>query len=213
MDEMFRDRRHAGRLLAERLTEYRDIPQVKVYGIPMGGVPVAYEVSSALHASLNLVIPRKLPIPWSPEAGFGAVAPDGSLVLNEGMLKELDMSDDQIEVVADMVRMEITRRAKAFGVSLLPNDLKGKTAIVVDDGLASGYTMLAAVQSIRNANAKEIIAAVPVASASAAALVSGSVDRFEALIVSRQIPFAVADFYAIWHDVTDKEVKELLLQK
>ena len=203
--EIFRDRSDAGRRLAERLPEYRDRDAV-VLAIPRGGIPVGCEVASRLNAQLDVIVPRKIPIPWNPEAGFGAITADGTIVLNEQMVRSLGLSQEEIDRAAEEVRQEIIRRTKEYrGDKPTPN-LKGRPVILIDDGLASGYTMLAAVESLKKETPSEVIVAVPVASSGAARLVSPKVDKLIVLIVSERLPFAVANFYVEWRDLTDEEV-------
>ncbi|MDO8684751.1 MAG: phosphoribosyltransferase family protein [Armatimonadota bacterium] len=206
---MFKDRTDAGRQLAQALLEYRSTGAV-VLAIPMGGVPVGAEVARKLGAPLDLVIPRKLPIPWNPEAGFGAMTIDGEIVLNRQLIESMHITKQQIEVVCEMVKTEIERRNKALRHDKPAPNVKGRTAIIVDDGLASGYTMLAAIRYVRSLGPSKIVAAVPAASAQSALLVEKETDELVVLIKSAQIPFAVAGFYLSWHDLSDEEVKACL---
>jgi len=205
----FSDRADAGRRLAERLLEYENKDAV-VLAIPRGGLPVGFEVARRLHADLDVIIPRKIPIPWNPEAGFGAVAADGTIVLNQSMVGALGLTGDEIEQAAEEVRREIVRRTSEYRGDTPPADMHGKPVILVDDGLASGYTMLAAVESLKKHNPSRVVVAVPVASRGAARLVRPKVDELVALIVSEQLPFAVANFYARWVDISDEEVVSYL---
>ncbi len=204
-DELFRDRTDAGRRLAERLLEYESRGAV-VLAVPRGGVPVGFEVAKRLNARFDVIIPRKIPIPWNPEAGFGAITADGTMVLNENMVRSLDLSEEEIQQAAEEVRQEIIRRTSEYRADRPPQDVKGRSAIVVDDGLASGYTMLAAIESLRKHEPSGIVVAVPVASAGAARLVAPKVDELVALVISGRLPFAVAEFYMQWRDLTDQEV-------
>ncbi|MHB0912023.1 MAG: phosphoribosyltransferase [Armatimonadota bacterium] len=207
--ELFRDRRDAGRRLALRLAEYKERQPV-VLAVPRGGVPVGYEVARALDAPFDVIVPRKLPIPWNPEAGFGAVTADGTTVLNEPMVRSLGLSGEEIHEVATEVRAEVLRRTREYRDAKPEPAVGGKTVILVDDGLASGYTMLAAVESVRKHSPSTMVVAVPVAAIGAYRLVAEVVDRLVALIVSERIPFAVASFYAVWRDLTDEEVRSYL---
>lgn len=209
MIKLFRDRKDGGHLLARELRHYHGKDLV-LLAIPKGGVPVACEAARRLQAPLDLIIPRKLPIPWNPEAGFGAVTSEGSIVLNQRMIEPLGLEEDQIKEIAEKVRLEIKRREEEFRKGRPPIDLKDKTVVIIDDGIASGYTMLAAIRSVRRHSPKLVIAATPVASASSAALIRPQVDKFIALIESHHLPFAVADYYLNWYDVSDDEVKECL---
>jgi putative phosphoribosyl transferase len=156
---IFKDRHDAGRQLAERLLLYRC--NAVVLAIPRGGVPVGYEVSRGLDVPLDIIVPRKLPIPSDPEAGFGAVAPDGTVVLNEALMWYLGLSTEEIERIIGEVLGEVRRRIREYrGDRPLPR-LSGKNVIVVDDGLASGYTMIAAVRALRKERPRRVIVAVP----------------------------------------------------
>ena len=204
--EMFRDRGDAGRRLAERLREYEGKDAV-VLAIPRGGVPVGYEIAVRLGADFDIIIPRKIPIPWNPEAGMGAITADGTMVLNEGMIKSLRMSREEIEHEAEEVRREVVRRVNIYRrPGEQPPSVTGRPVILVDDGLASGYTMLAAIESVKKEQPSAIVVAVPVASSGAVRLLSQKADKLVALVVSERLPFAVADYYMQWRDLTDDEV-------
>lgn len=205
----YRDRTDAGRRLAVHLARYRG-HDVVVLGIPRGGVPVAVEVAAALGADLDIIVPRKIPIPGNTEAGFGAVTEDGVVVLNEPLVSELGLTSDEIDRLARKVRHEIARRQDVFRAVLSPVPIDGRSAIVIDDGLASGYTMMAAVGSIKKRGAKRVVAAAPVASGSGWELVRKTADDIVCPVVSSAYPFAVANFYAEWYDLDDDEVLQYL---
>ena len=204
-DPPFRNRSDAGRILAESLKHYQG-SDVLVFAIPRGGIPVAVEVAKKLGSKLDIIVPRKIPIPDNPEAGYGAVTEDGVIVLNEPLVRELQLTKLQIEHQAEEIRAEIRRRHSVFRVKLMPSSVEGKTAIIVDDGLASGYTMMAAIRSIRQQGAIKVVAAAPVASSSAWELIKTAADEVVCPVVSYHYPFAVAGFYRHWHDLTDEEV-------
>jgi len=207
---VFHDRTDAGRQLALRLQGYRRREAV-VFAVPRGGVPVAVEVARRLRSPLDIVIPRKIPIPAEPEAGYGAVTEDGTVVLNESLLKGLGLTDKEISFQVGAVRAEIERRSNMFR-SRLPASppIAGRTAIIVDDGLASGFTMIAAIRSLKKREAAEAVVASPVASGAAHDLVTKEADEVVCLHVSRTYPFAVASFYLNWNDLTDDEVVRFL---
>jgi len=209
MPELFKDRSDAGRRLAERLEVYKSTDAV-VLAIPRGGVPVAYEVASSLGLPLDFVILRKLPIPWNPEAGFGAVTSNGALVINDALVKGLGLSKKLIKQIANQVMEDIQHRERVLRDKAARQSVKGKHVIIIDDGIASGYTMLAAVESTRQSGASMVTVAVPVAAESSLRLVSEVADETICLIESRRIPFAVADYYLNWHDLTDDEMLEYL---
>ncbi|MBI2860391.1 MAG: phosphoribosyl transferase [Chloroflexi bacterium] len=202
---MFENRYDAGKQLGLKLAEYRGQPAV-VLGIPNGGVPVALGVAIALEADLDLVISRKIPFPLDPEGGFGALADDGTIMLNEAAIKEAGLGKEQIDLQVSRVRADIRRRNLSYHSERMLSVLTGKTAIIVDDGLASGFTMLAAVGSVRNRRPREIVVAVPVASAAAVKQLEGVADRVVACIVNTAPRFYLSDFYGYWHDPDDAEV-------
>ncbi len=205
----FRDRSDAGKRLLEELRHYEDKNAI-VFAIPRGGVPVAVEVARGLKASLDIVVSRKIGIPGNPEAGYGAVAEDGSIALNEPLVRDLGLTEDEIERQADEVRAEIDRRIAVFRKVLPPSPASGKTAIIVDDGLASGFTTVAAIKSLQGRKAQKIVVAAPVASGTAYDMVEPLVHEMVCLVVARVFSFAVASFYYRWHDLTDKEVLDHL---
>ena len=202
---IFEHRYDAGRQLAAKLTEYKN-RAVVVLAIPNGGVLVALGVALALEANFNLVISRKIPLPLSPEAGFGAVTDDGTTILNEEVVKKAGLSPQQINYQVSQVRAEIRQRSLLYHKDRPPSAVSGKTVIIVDDGLASGYTMMAAVESRRHHHPKEIIAAVPVASAIALKKVEKIANRVITCVAGFGQEFYVSDFYRYWHEPSDDEV-------
>jgi len=185
---------------------------VVVLAIPNGGVPVALEVASALNADLDLVISRKIPMPLNPEAGFGAVADDGTIILNEEVVKRIGLSRQQIEYEASKVRAEIKQRSLLYRGDRPLVRVNGRTVIIIDDGLASGFTMMAAVESVRYRRPKEIVVAVPCASAMAVKQLERVADKVVTVTTGFMPRFAVADFYRRWYDLTDDEVIRYLNQ-
>lgn len=207
--DIFKDRISAGQELAKELTKYEG-KDIVILAIPRGGVPVAFPVAEKLRAPWDIIVPRKIPIPWSPEAGFGAVTVDGTIVLNEPLVKSLQLRPNEIEQEAAKVRKEIERRTRLYrGDKPFPS-VSGKIVILIDDGLASGYTMLAAIHSLEKETPKKVVVAVPAASASAVRLIKPQADEFICLIESKQAFFAVADFYEEWTDLTDDDVIKYL---
>src|SRR6202521_3551535 len=161
---LFRDRREAGRLLAGKLAAYANRPDVLVLALPRGGVPVAYEVARALRAPLDVFVVRKIGVPGYEELAMGAVATGGVRVLNEQLVTRLGIPDHLIEAVAAREQKELARRERLYrGNRPLP-DVRGQTVILVDDGLATGATMHAAIQALRHQNPASIVVAVPTAS-------------------------------------------------
>ena len=208
---IFENRSDAGRQLAAELSEYNG-QSVVVLAIPNGGVPVAVEVAGALKADLDLIICRKIPLPLTPEAGFGACADDGTIVLNEEIAKRVGLSRQQIEYEATKVRAEIKRRCLLYERDRPLVTVTGKTVIIIDDGLASGITMRAAVESVRHRRPREIVAAAPCASALAVKQVEKVADKVVTCTTGFMPRFAVADFYRYWYDLTDDEVIRYLKQ-
>lgn len=206
---VFEDRYHAGKLLADKLKEHKE-KNVIVLAIPSGGVPVGYAVSERLGAPLDLAVVRKITIPWNPEAGFGAVTPDGTVVLNQLLVERLGLRKEEIEKCTSQTLRDLKRRLLKFRGDKPFPDLKGKTAIIVDDGLASGYTMLAAILSTKKYEPKRLIVAVPTAPPSSIERISPYVDEIVCLNIRAELFFAVADAYITWYDLEEEEVMEYL---
>lgn len=206
----FEDRADAGRRLAAMLSAYARLPVV-VMAIPNGGVPVAIEIAHSVDADLDVVISRRIPMPLHPESGFGAITDDGTMLLNDDLVRATRLDREQIEREAERVRAEVRRRSLLYKGKRLPVSLHRKTVIIVDDGLASGTTMLAAVRSVRQRNPWDIVVAVPCASASAKEQVEKVAEKFVACVVGESdAPFAVADHYAHWPEVKDADVTRTL---
>jgi putative phosphoribosyl transferase len=205
----FWDRKDAGKRLAEKLIAYSG-NNTQILAIPRGGVPVALEVAKKLNATLDVVVVRKIPIPWEPEAGYGAVTDDGTVVLNEPLVQRLQLTQSQIQEDVNKVKAELDRRSAAYRGSKPFPSLKDKTVILVDDGLASGFTMVAAVKSARQHGARKLVVAVPAASIGAFKQLKPLTDDLVCLIISDATWFAVASFYQQWSDLTDDEIIKLL---
>jgi len=205
---IFRDRVEAGRQLAERLREYAGRDAI-VLGIPRGGVVVAAEVARALGLPLDVIITRKIGAPGNPEYAIGAVAEDGEPVLNTVEVQLFAISPSYLRREVERVRQEVHRRAERYRQGRPLPRLEGKIVVVVDDGLATGYTMLAAVRAARARGAREIVVAVPVASLDGMNLVDDEADRVVALQVP-EVFLAVGSWYEEFPQVTDDEVLDLL---
>ncbi len=208
---MFESRHDAGRHLAAKLGEY-DNRSVVVLAIPNGGVPVALEVARALNADLGLVICRKVPILLNPEGSLGAAADDGTVILNEEAVKRIGFSRQKLEDEINKVRAEIKQRSLLYRGDQPLVIVGGRTVIIIDDGLASGFTMTAAVESVRHRRPKEIIVAVPVASAMAVKQVEKVADKVITCTTGFMPKFYVSDFYRYWYDLSDDEVIRYLKQ-
>jgi putative phosphoribosyl transferase len=201
---LFENRYDAGRQLAEKLGEYRGQPVV-VLAIPNGGLPVALQVALAFEVDLDVVISRKLPIPLRPEGGFGAIADDGAVILNEAVVKEVGLTPEQIAYEVNKVRVDIRQRSLLYRGNRPLTVVSGRTVIIIDDGLASGYTMLAALESVRCRRPKQIVVAVPAASATAVRQLEKVADRVVTCITGFMPRFYVSDFYRYWHVLSDSE--------
>ena len=208
---MFENRVDAGRQLAAVLLEEFKNEPVVVLAIPNGGVPVAFEIASALgKADLSLIISRKIPVPLNPEAGLGAVADDGTIFLDEETMGRFGLNRQQIEPEVNRVRAELKARHILYYKDRPLASMVNKTAIIVDDGIAAGLTMRAAVASVRHRRPAKVIAAVPVAAGNALRQVAGLADRVITCAVSEGPRFFIADFYRQWYDVNDDEVVRYL---
>jgi predicted phosphoribosyltransferase len=208
-EPIFENRYDAGHKLAERLYEYAN-KAVIVLGIPNGGVAVALSVALSLGADFDLVISRKIPLPLSPEGGFGSIADDGTMILNEGVVKQAGLSQQQINYQVGQVRTDIRNRSLLYHGEKPPLSVTGRTVIIVDDGLASGYTMRAAIESLRHRKPEKIIAAVPVGPEHVVEEIRKVADRVVICAVGNEPRFYVSDYYRYWHDITDGEVLHCL---
>ena len=208
---LFHDRRHAGRVLAGHLREYADRDDAIVLALPRGGVPVAYEVATALHLPLDVFVVRKLGVPGYPELAMGAIASGGVQVLNDAVVSQLPDADEWIARVANEERKELERRELFYRDARPRPDLRGKTVILIDDGLATGATMRAAARALKQQGVTRLIVAVPVASPETCDEFRSEVDH----IVCAYTPtsFAgVGQFYEDFSQTSDEEVRELLAQ-
>ncbi|MFW6129170.1 MAG: phosphoribosyltransferase [Candidatus Aminicenantaceae bacterium] len=203
---MFQNRTDAGKKLAEALEHYKN-KGVLVLAIPRGGVEVGFQVAKHLGADFSVLISRKLPFPDNPEAGFGAVAEDGSTVI----LKEPSflISEQKIKEIVSKQKQEITRRVKVLRKGKALPKITGRTVILIDDGLAMGSTMRAAIKLCRNKEAQKIVVAVPVAGGHVASEIDKIADETVFLKIPRFFQ-AVAQVYENWYDVPDEEVLEIL---
>jgi predicted phosphoribosyltransferase len=205
----YRDRYDAGRILAGQLTAYADRADVLVLALPRGGVPVAHEIAQALHAPLDVFLVRKLGLPGHEELAMGAIASGGVRVLNEDVVRVLQVSDDVIETVAAAEQQELERRERLYRGERPPLDVRGKIVILVDDGLATGASMRAAVAALRQMGPARIVVAVPVGSAETCAEMHDVADE----VVCGYTPEAfraVGLWYEDFSQTTDAEVRELL---
>jgi erythromycin esterase-like protein/predicted phosphoribosyltransferase len=205
----FRERTHAGQLLAERLREYAGRDDVVVLGLPRGGVPVAYEVARALDAPLDVFLVRKLGVPGHEELALGAIATGGTRVLNQQVLDSIDIPEEWLGAIDAKERRELDRRERAYRGDRPPPDLTGRTVILVDDGLATGSTMWAAVHAVRQDRPAKVVVAVPVAAPEVCEALRSQADEVVCLVTPG--PFqAVGAWYEDFSQTTDEEVRDLL---
>lgn len=208
---VFADREDAGELLARKLKPYLEsLLAPIVLAIPSGGVPVGKVISKELGIPMDLIIVRKIPIPQDTEAGFGSVSWDGEIELNEKLVYQLQLSGDEIESAILEVKKGLKQRIEKFRGSKPFPELRGRSVIIVDDGLASGYTMLSAIRSIKKYSPARIIIAVPTASMNAIELVRPHANEIFCLNIRNTMHFAVADAYEKWYDLDEQEVLQLL---
>jgi putative phosphoribosyl transferase len=205
---VFLDRRDAGRVLARALEGWRGRADTIVLGLPRGGVPVAYEVACALNLPLDIFVVRKLGVPGQQELAMGAIASGGTVTINQKVVEQRGISRAVIESVIERENLEIARREHVYREGRAPAGLEGLTTIVIDDGLATGASMLAAVRALRS-RARRVVAAVPVAAESTCNELKSEVD--EIICTSTPNPFrAVANFYRNFDQTSDDEVRALL---
>ena len=209
MERAFANRTEAGRLLAEKLGEYAGRDDVVVLGLPRGGVPVAYEVAKRLHALFDVFIVRKLGVPGFEELAAGAIASGGVRVLNEDVMRAIPHADETIELVSARENAELQRREELYRQGRGPLQVRDRTIILVDDGLATGATMRAAVKALRENGAAKIVVAVPVGPRDTCAEIKELAD--EAICLSTPEFFqAVGQYYEDFSQTSDAEVRELL---
>jgi putative phosphoribosyl transferase len=206
---LFRDRIEAGKVLAQKLGDYAGRSDVLVLALPRGGVPVAYEVAKALGAPLDVFLVRKLGVPGHEELAMGAIASGGTVVLNERTIQYLGIPNDAINIVAKKEQRELERREKVYRGDRPPLDVRGKTVILIDDGLATGASMRAAAIAVRRLEPKAIVIAVPVASSEACETFRHEVDATICAITPEPF-FGVGQWYRDFSQTTDEEVRRLL---
>lgn len=206
---VFRDRTHAGKVLAEMLAAYRDTDAI-VFAVPAGGVPVGAVLARELGLPLEAAVVSKITLPWNTEAGYGAVAFDGTVRLNEELVRHYGLTVEEIEEGRAKTAQKVARRVQEFrGGRPLP-ELKGRPVIIVDDGLASGFTMLTAVEAMRKAGADQVVIAVPTGHFGAIERVAPYVEAVYCANIRSGWRFAVADAYGEWYDVSEEEVRKIL---
>jgi len=204
---MFQDRKDAGRQLARALEHYRQEEGVLVLGIPRGGAEIGYEVARGIGADFDLLICRKLPYPFNPESGFGAIAEDGTIYINPRA--SIPLSEEEILEIIRQQQEEIRRRIQVLRSGRPLPEIKGRTVILADDGIAMGSTMHAALEMCRKQEAVRIVVAVPVAGPYSVREFSRLADEL-VVLESPSDFYAVAQVYRHWYDVSDEEVLEIM---
>lgn len=206
---IFENRVDAGRQLAQKLKKYAGRKNVVVLGIPRGGVPVGFEVANALKAPLDIFLSRKLGVPGQEELAFGALASGGIRVLDRELIRELGISGEDIERATRTVKKELERRERLYRGDRPPLRVAGKIAVLVDDGIATGSSMRAAIQALQQMGPAQIVVAVPVAPARTCDSLRPEVDEL-VCIQAPELFWAIGQFYEDFSQVTDQEVTELL---
>jgi putative phosphoribosyl transferase len=206
---IFRDRVHAGQLLAEKVRAESGLAHPLVLALPRGGVPVAFEIVRGLHGDLDIFLVRKIGVPGEEELALGAIASGGVRVVNEAMVKQLQISAATIDMLTAREQREIEHRERLYRDGREPLPIANRAVILADDGLATGATMLAAVRAVKQQNPKRIVVAVPIASSTACRELRRHVD--EVVCLHTPEPFyAVGAWYRDFFQTTDEEVRELL---
>jgi len=206
---VFRDRAFAGKVLADMLKEFRNRNAI-VMAIPAGGVAVGAVIAKELNLPLDVAVVSKITLPWNSEAGYGAVAFDGTVKLNQEFLSHLNLNGKEIQQGIEKTTQKINRRVKMLrGGRPLPN-FSQNTIILADDGLASGFTLLVAIEALRKAGCQHIILAVPTAHQESIRRIAGKVEAIYCPNLRGGLSFAVADAYEHWRDLDEEEVKKIL---
>jgi putative phosphoribosyl transferase len=206
---VFLDRAEAGGILAGMLKMYKATDGV-VLAVPAGGVPVGAAIAEDLKLHLDVLVVSKITLPWNTEAGYGAVAFDGTVRLNERLVPRLGLSEKEIQQGIEETKKKVTRRFRGLRGDKPFPDLSKRPAIVVDDGLASGFTLLVGVEALRKAGANQIMVAVPTGHRNSVQMMADRVEAVYCGNIRHGWSFAVADGYQRWSDVTDEEVMVIL---
>ena len=206
---VFSDRFHAGDILSDMIQSVADSSGL-LLGIPAGGVPVACRIQKKIGLEMDLAVVSKITLPWNTEAGYGAVAFDGTVRLNQRMLAHGSLTEEQIQQGTQKTLQKVKRRMKMLRAEKSFPKLNQRTAILVDDGLASGFTMRVAIESIKNSGAKSIIVAVPTGHQESVLAIAEYVDRVFCPNIRSGLRYAVADAYQHWSDVTEDELMDSL---
>ena len=206
---VFKDREHAGEVLSEIMKQYKSSDAV-VFAIPAGGVPVGATIAENLQIPLDVAVVSKITLPWNTEAGYGAVAFDGTVRINRDIVSRTGLSEGEIENGIEKTLNKVKKRVMMFREGKSPLQVKGRPVILVDDGIASGFTMLVAVEALKKSGADQVIIAVPTGNWQAIENVVSNVEALYCANLRSGWTFAVADAYMNWSDVTEEEVIEIL---
>jgi putative phosphoribosyl transferase len=206
---VFRDRAHAGKVLAGMLDSYGHSNTI-VLGIPAGGLPVAAVIAEHLHLLFDILVVSKITLPWNSEAGYGAVAFDGTVRLNEQLLPRLGLNKEEIRKEIKKTFGKVTHRVRSLRGERAFPALSKQSVILVDDGLASGFTLIVGVEALRKAGARQIIVAVPTGHWDSVQLMAQRVEAIYCANIRQGWSFAVADAYERWSDVSDEEMVEMI---
>ena len=206
---IFEDRVQAGQQLAQKLGAYAGKTDVVVLGIPRGGVPVAFEVAKVLRAPLDIFLSRKLGVPGQEELAFGALASGGVRVLDRGLIRELNLSKEEIDRIAETVKKELERRERVYRGDRPPIKIEGKVTLLVDDGIATGSSMRAGIKALRQMKPSRLVVAVPVAPRQTCKRMKSEVDEL-ICVYTPELFYAIGQFYEDFSQISDEEVTELL---
>jgi predicted phosphoribosyltransferase len=206
---VFRDRAHAGRILVEMLEEFRNSGAI-VMAVPAGGIPVGVEMATGLGLDLDVAVVSKITLPWNTEAGYGAVAWEGTVRINRSLAMAVGLDDRRIREGTESTRARVERRVRRLRGGRPWPDLTGRPVIAVDDGLASGFTMRVAVEALRGLGADRVVIAVPTAPDDTVDRLAERVDAIYCANIREGRPYAVADAYERWYDVGEDEAFTLL---
>ncbi|EKE03339.1 MAG: hypothetical protein ACD_20C00214G0009 [uncultured bacterium] len=204
----YQSREQAGRVLAEEISKL-NLKKPYLLAIPRGGIQVAEAIADKLQIPINPIIVKKLPIPNNPEAGFGAVTIDGQKVLDKKTVSYLGLTEDEINSIANKVIQEMHHRIEVYG-SINQKEVESSDAIIVDDGVATGYSLIAALTSVKNMNPNSITAAVPVSSGNAYEKFSKLANYVVCPLVENTYFFAVGGYYREWYDLSEEQIKSIL---
>lgn len=204
----FDSKESAGKIIAEYL-EKEGITKPFLLAVPRGGIQVAEAIAEKFHTPINAIISKKLPLPINPEVAFGAMTEDEIDILNVEMMHAYDISDDDLKIIANKVNQEIKHRIKTYG-RFNPENVQGAQAVIIDDGVATGSSLIAAIKKVKTMNPKELIVAVGASTNNAYQKISPMVDKFISPIIDDSPFFAVSQYYKHWKDLSEEEILEVL---